>query len=347
MNARDWAEFLQSRIRKGSRHTVMLWGPPGIWKTVATKEATAAVTCPDCGKHPTYIVVEHLAQMDPVDVRGLLMYNPAKDNVAWHPNPKWMIGSKCRVCYLLDEFNQCERQTQKSALEFTNNHAMGGTPLPANSVMILAGNRVEDGADVEELIRPQRSRVTHIQAEFDPEVWLEWGIKRGIHPYIMSFHNVSKGSKIYKPDPNAQYGEPLPRTWEKVHDILEDDPQKFHRELVLGTIGEGMGTEFMAWVDVGMKLQPLIEEVLKGKDVEAKELSTQFFVSSAVVDRFRTEKTRGKLAERICNYAIFLKGSNPEAAVCMLKDAAMVDRVEMRKAPSWTKAADLLSDYTT
>lgn len=346
MNAREWTENIQDDVKSGFRHTYMLWGPPGIWKTVATVAAVKALKCPDCGQHETNVVVEHLAQMDPVDVRGLMMYNPAKDNVTWHPNPKWKIGSKCRVVYLLDEFNQCERQTQKSALEFTNNHAMGGTPLPDNSIMILAGNRPEDGADVEDLIRPQRSRVIHVTADFDEDVWLEWAVQHGLHPFVISFHQSRKGY-IYKPDVNALYGEPLPRTWEKTSDIIKGKKEKFWAELIKGTVGEGTSAEFMAWILVGQKLQPLVEEVIRGKDIAAEELSSQFFVTASVVDRMRSEKNKAKIAERVCTYAMFLKAHNPEAAVAMLRDAARVDRELMRKSPSWLKAAEALMNYTT
>lgn len=346
MNAAEWSENIIEDVLSGFRHTYMLWGPVGIWKTTATKTAIGSVECPDCKKHPTYCVVEHLAQMDPVDVRGLMMYNIAKDSVQWHPNPKWMIGSKCRVVYVLDEFNQCERQTQKSALEFTNNHAMGGTPLPEKSIMILMGNRPEDGADVEELIRPQRSRVIHVVAEHNDDVWLDWAVKNGLHPSVISFHQSRKGY-IYKPDLNALYGEPLPRSWEKASDVLKCKKEKFWDELIKGTVGGGAGAELMAWIAVGQKLQPLVDQVVAGKDVATDELSSQFFVTASLVDRFRDSKNRSKIAERICTYSMFLKAHNPEAGVTMLRDSARVDRDTMRKSPSWLKAAEALMNYTT
>jgi hypothetical protein len=103
----------------------------------------------------------------------------------------------------------------------------------------------------------------------------------------------------------------------------------------------------MAWILIGQKLQPLVDQVLAGKDVATEELSSQFFVTASLVDRFRDSKNRAKAGERICTYAMYLKAHNPEAAVAMLRDSSRVDRDTMRKAPSWLKAAEALMNYTT
>lgn len=364
MNSIEWQRTIRIAIRAGSRtdnvkpwkNTFMLWGPPAVGKTQSTEEAFIGEKCPRCMADPAItdkstvhdvpVVTRHLSEMMPEDLRGVLIYNPVKDLAKWHHNPDWHIGEKCPVFYLLDEFNQAEKPTQKSALEFTHKFSIGGEALPKGSAMALAGNRVEDGADVEELIRPQRTRVTHIEYEFSEDAWRTWALRNGVHPMVTSYL-AAKAGMLYKPDLSAERGECLPRTWVKVSDIMYtyDGPDAdLQSELVQGTVGDAAGGEFMAWAATAGTLMPMIESILKGKDVVTEELSSQFFISGVLVDRFNRDR---KLAERLCQYSIFSADSNPEAAAIMLKDAAKVDRDRMLNAPSWKKSMARLSQYMT
>ena len=335
------------------RNTFMVWGPPAVGKTASIETAFLGMDCPRCSElsktdatikvHPIPVVTRHLSEMMPEDLRGVLIYNPAKDLATWHHNPDWRIGTECPVCYFLDEFNQAEKPTQKGALEFTHKHSMGGESLPPGSIMILAGNRVEDGADVEELIRPQRTRVIHINYEFDPVAWHDWALKNGVHHFVRSFLRAKEGL-LYKPDMAAERGECLPRTWHKVSDIMHYYPAELQTELVTGTVGDGASAEFMGWVNTSGTLMPLIDKVLAGSDDTADDLSSQFFVTGVLVDRFMREP---KLSERLCQYAIASKSANPEAAALMLKDAAKVNRDKMLASPSWKKAMAALAQFMT
>ena len=363
MNARQWQRTLQITLQaatcaaKGKlydgtkvavppsgeplKNTFFLWGPPGIWKSEATEHAFDGIPCPACGQHPVPVVVKFLSQILPEDIRGVLIYNPKKDLAKWHHNPDWRIGTECPVVYFLDEFNQADRSVQKAALEFTNRFSISGESLPSGSIMALAGNRVEDGADVEELVRPQRTRVDHVEAEFNFEIWKDWALQARVHPYVVGFLN-SKPTYCYKPDVGAARGEPLPRTWHKASNVLYTYPEDLWDELVTGWVGEGMATEFLAWVSTAGKLMSLVERVLQGENVMAEELSTQFFIGSVLVDRFSNSK---RLSERICTYAIYLADHMPEAAAAMVKDSTRVDKGSMMSTPSWRKTVERLTDY--
>jgi hypothetical protein len=323
------------------RNTFFLWGPPGIWKSDATEHAFDDMVCPACGKHPIPVVTKFLSQILPEDIRGILIYNPKRDAAKWHHNPDWRIGTECPVCYFLDEFNQADRAVQKAALEFTNRYSISGESLPPGSIMILAGNRPEDGADVEELVRPQRTRVNHIEAEFDFEIWKDWAIRAKVHPYVVSFLNF-KPSNAYKPDTAAAKGEPLPRTWHKVSNVLYSYPEEFWEELIKGWVGEGMGIEFLAWTSTAGKLMPVIEKILSGENILSEELSEQFFVGSVLVDKFARNK---QLVDRLLSYSIFSADKAPEAAAVLVKDAVRVDKQVMTSSKHWRKAVERLADY--
>jgi len=328
------------------RGSVMVQGDTGIGKTDTVEHAFDETKCPECGDHFVPVVTQHLAQMAPEDIKGLYVYDIKESKVKLHGNPDFRLDSKCPICYLLDEYNQCERPLQKASLEFTLKHAVGGTPLPKGSVVILAGNRVADGADVEDLVRPQRTRLSFVEFAFNWDAWKDWALRKGIHPFVLGFLN-SKPSYCYKPDVNAMSGEALPRTWERTSEILYTFHADDQEVLVNGTIGDGVAAEFMGWVGTAGSLMPLIDRVIAGENVAAQELSAQFFVNSVLTDRF-ARKPEGKLAERILQYAVYSADHNPEAAAVMQKDCCRVSvthRDRMMQAPSWPKAVSRLSAF--
>jgi len=335
---------LAARYKSGNgafNGSIMLLGDTGIGKTDSTEHAFDGVLCPRCQKHDVIVLPFYLSQMATEDIKGLYIYSPQHDKVKLHPNPDFQLDEECPRVYFLDEFTTVERPMQKSSLEFTLKHSIGGTKLPKGSIVVLGGNRVEDGADVEDMVRPQRTRMTFLQFEFSSEAWFDWALKKGIHPYVISFlHN--KESMIYKPDVNAQHGEPLPRTWERTSEVLHTFDQADWEPLVNGTIGDGAATEFMAWTATAGTLMPLVDRIIAGENIAAPELSAQFFISGVLVDRF---VKNAKLAERLCQYAIWSADKNPEAAAVMVKDSTRVAKDKITVAPSWKKTVARLADY--
>lgn len=321
--------------------SMMILGDTGIGKTDTMEHAFDGVQCPKCQKHDVPVLTHHLSQMAVEDIKGLYVYSPTQDKIKLHPNPDFKLDSECPLVEVLDEYSTVERPIQKASLEFTLKHAIGGTKLPKGSIVVLGGNRVQDGADVEDMVRPQRTRISFLEFQFSDDAWFDWAVKKGIHPYVVSYLH-SKPSMIYKPDVNAQHGEPLPRTWERTSEIIHTFQQDDWEPLINGTIGEGAAVEFMAWTATAGTLMPIVDRVLAGENVAAPELSAQFFVSSVLVDRFVKNP---KLNERICSYAIWSADKNPEAAAVMIKDGARVAKDKLMASPSWKKAVARLADY--
>lgn len=321
--------------------SIMLLGDTGIGKTDSTEHAFDNVTCPRCQKHDVPVLPFYLSQMATEDMKGLYVYSPQHDKVRLHPNPDFQLDELCPRCYFLDEFSTVDRSMQKSSLEFTLKHSIGGTKLPEGSIVVLGGNRVQDGADVEDMVRPQRTRLTFVEYQFSDDAWFDWALKKGIHPYVVSYLH-SKPSMIYKPDVNAQHGEPLPRTWERTSEILHTFQSDDWEPLINGTVGEGASVEFMAWTATAGTLMPIVDRILAGENVAAPELSAQFFISGVLVDRFVKNP---KLAERLCQYGIWSADKNPEAAAVMVKDSTRVAKDKMTVAPSWKKTVARLADY--
>jgi len=343
VTAPQWQRILRTAFHKRYGGSLCNLGDTGTGKTMSTEHAFDEVDCPKCGKHKVPVITVHLSQMAPEDIKGLYIYDTVDKKVRLHPNPDFHLDSGCPVVIFLDEYTVIERAIQKASLEFTLKKSIGGTKLPEGSMVVLAGNRVQDGADVEDMVRPQRTRLSFMEFAFNDEAWFDWALKSGIHPYVVSYLH-SKPSMIYKPDVNAQHGEPLPRTWERASEIIHKFDAQDWEVLVSGTIGDGAAVEFMAWTATAGTLMPIVDRVLAGENVAPEELSASFFVNGCLVDRFQKNP---KLSERICQYAIWAADKNPEAAAVMIKDSTRGDanKQAMMKSLSWKKAVARLSNY--
>jgi len=307
--------LLTETIKAGFSRTIFLWGPPAIGKSMVTRQA-----CEDTQRR---LVDRRLSMLDPADVRGVLMPGP-DGKAVWLNNPDWGLESKDPFVILLDEHNHAPDLVQKASYEIALDHAVGQTPFPEGTVIVLAGNREIDNANVTPMDRPMQSRVIHCYVRFDAQTWLDWATTRGqIHPAVLSYLK-ERPDKINCPagELKEYYGEPLPRTWEFASDCLRTFQDNVDK-ILAGCIGPGESIEFTAWMKTAGQLTPLIDAIEKGKNEVAEEMSQQFFVCQSLVERFRRRK---KLSKRILEYAIATKDKCPEVAGLMIQSAYHVDR---------------------
>jgi hypothetical protein len=281
------------------------------------------------------LIDRRLSMLDPADVRGVLM--PAEDGKAkWLHNPDWCLGQKDPVVILLDEHNHAPDLVQKASYEIALDHAVGQTPFPEGTVIILAGNREVDNANVTPMDRPMQSRVIHMYIRFDAPTFQQYMVQRGqFHPAIVSYLR-ERPDRAYMPsgDLKEYYGEPLPRSWEFASDTLRNLKNNTDK-LLAGCLGPGEAVEFTAWLQTAGKLTPLIDAIVSGEDKMAEEMSQQFFVCQSLVERFRQDR---KLAKRILAYALFIKDAQPEMGGLMLQSAWHCDSDALKSVESvWRK----------
>jgi MoxR-like ATPase len=337
--------MLCKAIETGFQRTIFIWGQRGIGKSAVVAQA--------CQKAGAYLVDRRLSLLDPADVRGVMM--PDKDATVLHLNTsqvgslaRWLLNPDFfpqtngkRLVIFLDEFNHANDMCQKAAYELAWDHSIGGVKFPDGTVVILAGNRESENANVTPLDKPMRRRAIHCYLKFDFKSFWDYSETR-LHPLVTAYHKENPG-KVNQPIDNDLvefYGEPLPASWEVVSDIL----RTFTRDegsdrLIAGTIGVGAATEFTAWTDTAGKLTPLIDAIWNGADKTADELSQQFFVNQSLVERFRNLKPveRPKAASRILDYAEATKKEIAELNSVMIQTAKSVDWDALRKSDSYKK----------
>lgn len=310
-------DVIEDALEKNFNRTFFIWGPPAVGKSAVVKQA--------CIRKKRHLIDDRLSQKDPTDVRGVLC--PGPDGKAqWLITPEYgpLWKGESPVCLFYDEHNHAPDILQKASYEIAWDHSIGGLPFKKEVVVILAGNREIDNANITPMDKPMQSRVIHVYVRFDVQVFLEYAEREGaFHPLVMAYLH-EKPSKAYAPagDAKEYYGDPLPRTWEMTSDVLRGFSEKHWDKLIAGCIGPGEAIEFTAWVRSVGTLGGMVDEIESGANTTADTMSRQYFVCQSLVDRFRTKKHLGR---RILQYAISIKKKCPEVGSVMLNQAYFVD----------------------
>jgi len=329
-------EIAHDTIMAGSRRTIFVWGHRGIGKSEVIRQATADADA--------VLVDRRLSLMDPADVRGVMMGQPGQKLAQWLLNPDFFPDTKGkRLVIFLDEFNHANDLLQKASYELAWDHSIGGTAFPEGTVVILAGNRESENANVTPLDKPMRRRAIHLYARFDFETFWNHALNRGqFHPLVLGYLK-ERPDKAFAPiDADVEfYGEPLPASWEVASDVLRTYKRNTDK-LLAGTLGVGEAVEFAAWCATAGHLTPLIDAVEGGEDKTAPEMSQQFFVCQSLVERFRR---KDKMAKRILDYAIAIKKDFPEMGGLMIQSAYGANRDALKATASWKPAMTAYARY--
>lgn len=233
-----------------------LWGAPGIGKSevVAQVAKTRGMELRDV----------RLSQMDPVELRGLPSKGlDGKREVAKYLEPSW-LPTKGKGILFLDELVSAPPSVQTAAYQLVLDRALGDYKLPAGWQIIAAGNRAGDRAVVHTMPSALANRFLHLDFEINNEDWLQWAEMHGICPEVLGFIRF-KPAALYAFDPKVNpRAFPTPRSWFFTNQIVKGHtlPQDDLFELLKGTIGEGAGGEFMAFLNVVREL-PTFEQIVK------------------------------------------------------------------------------------
>jgi MoxR-like ATPase len=145
----------------------------------------------------------------------------------------------------LDEMNSAPQSVQGAAYQLTLDRKIGEYELPKGVSIICAGNHDSDKGHSHRMPTPLANRLIHLSLDVDFNDWQDWAITNGIHPDIVGYLTVSP-MKLHNFDPSSKNKSfATPRSWEFVSDLLtEDMPQSMAKDLIAGTVGEGLAIEY-------------------------------------------------------------------------------------------------------
>src|SRR5260221_11820815 len=122
----------------GKYVAAMIWGPPGVGKSAGVREAAK-----DLGVN---FIDLRVAQMNPVDLRGLPDVKKTKQLAKWL-TPDFFPQDGKGILFL-DEMNLAPQSVMNAGYQLVLDRKLGDYVVPEGWIIVAAGNRAEDSATV-------------------------------------------------------------------------------------------------------------------------------------------------------------------------------------------------------
>ncbi len=255
-------------IDKKVKHSVFLWGPPGIGKSSVVKKVAK-----DCKLE---LVDLRISQLAPTDLRGLPFIEKGQAKFA----PPSFLPTAGGGILCVDEFNMASPSMMGIAQQLILDRQVGDYSVPEDWFIIAAGNRTEDRAAVSQMPAPVANRFIHFNVDADLASWKEYAIKTGVNEQIISFLNF-RPQLLFNFNKNATAW-PSPRSWEFANTLLDVDID------IEAAVGGGTAAEFYAYQSIYSRL-PDVDAVIAGERVDVPtEPSLMYAVCGALVSRSKT-----------------------------------------------------------
>lgn len=247
--------------------SVMLWGAPGVGKSQGVRQMASRI---EARTGRTVNVTDvRLLLFNPIDLRGIPAANEDRTLAVWlRPQIFDMDPSEDVVNILfLDEISAAPQSVQAAAYQITLDRTVGEHRLPANCIIIAAGNRVTDKSVAYRMPKALANRLMHIEVDTDMDSWREWAVSRGINEKVTGFLTYRPDMLMGFDTSSDDLAFPTPRAWEMVSGLLNNVSGDINSifTLIAGIIGSGAAAEFRTWSRVYDKL-PDMEGIFRGTE---------------------------------------------------------------------------------
>lgn len=228
-------------------------GPPGVGKSEMWAQIAAE-------KKIGFIDVR-LAQLDPVDLRGLPAVDLKEAMTRWMRPEYWPVAKRDgeRGILLLDELGDCGKAMQSAAYQVVLNKRAGPHEIPGGWYIAAAGNHQKHRAGAQAMSSALANRFAHIEIDADLKCFVEYGNKVGFSYLVLGFLQ-HRPNLLHSMEGATLKAFPTPRSWEKVSKVVSA-PADIRMKLIAGCVGEGPAGEFEAFlrtIDL-----PELEEIVK------------------------------------------------------------------------------------
>jgi hypothetical protein len=267
-----------------------LWGAPGVYKSSVVRQVAS--------EESRRICELRLADRDAVDIRGVPEVRGGR--TFWNvPGELPMDG---RGCVFIDEFPQGMPSVQNAFSQFILDRRIDGYELPADWVIVAAGNRLSDRAATHQIPTHMKNRVVHINCGLDLEDWCKWAVVSNVAPEVVAFLRFRPELLHYQSDSKVSVKDVdalnTPRSWEFVSDILKAQPDStIEHSLFAGCVGDGAAIEFSGFLRIAREL-PNVDAILLNPS--SAQVPTQpaalYAVASALAHR-ATDQNFGRCIE--------------------------------------------------
>lgn len=244
-------------VEQPTRLVPTLLGAPGIGKTTGLKELGPRICAENNIDPDDYEFVEvRLADMDPTEICGIPF---VVDGTVQHLKPAWFPKKNHGMIYLT-EYGQAMTATQNASTSIMREMKAGPWEIPPGFMVVADTNRKKDKAGIAARIPTHvQDRMIQFHIVSDVKTSQQYAIENDWHEVIPYYWN-------YRPENlnkiNDEGFGATQRSWEFVSDIKKADHNPdVETTLILATIGEEIGTDYLAFETV-FELLPNIGELI-------------------------------------------------------------------------------------
>ncbi|MDM7932877.1 MoxR family ATPase [Tabrizicola sp.] len=222
----------------------MLHGRPGVGKTEVVQTLA--------GRIGAELFDLRLTTIEPQDLRGLPYFDHAAAKTVWY-RPEDLPDTDAPAILFLDELTAASPALQPTVYGLLQERRVGRHRLPANVLIIGAGNRVEDGAIAYDMGSALSDRLIHMIVQANAEDWLtHYALPAGIHPSVAAFIRT-RPDLLETTEDALRRGQMIactPRSWTRVSQIMQSVPDRAIRQVMIaGTVGAAAAAEFALLAD--------------------------------------------------------------------------------------------------
>ena len=158
----DQAQLKEILLNVGLVRPIFIWGAPGIGKSSIVEEFAAELGLPCVCLTGSQLAPEDLIGV-PQIIDGTSVFCPPRSLVRKEP-----------FCLFLDELNACSLEVQKAFYSLILERRIGEYHLPEGSIVLAAGNRMQDGAITHPLPSALLNRMFHVELQPSARTKAAW-----------------------------------------------------------------------------------------------------------------------------------------------------------------------------
>lgn len=202
-------DLLEILLNVAPSRPVFIWGAPGIGKSALVEQFAVEIGLP---------CVSLLgSQLAPEDIIGIPQI---KGETSEFLPPK-MIARKEPYVLFLDELNACSQEVQKAFYSLIHERRIGEYHLPEGSIVVGAGNRIQDSAIVKTMSSALINRMFHVQMKADARQWIKWAQRSQLHPWVIDYI-IQRPDHLFSEAPKTEEPFSTPRSWHMLSDALTE-----------------------------------------------------------------------------------------------------------------------------
>lgn len=321
---------VENRISFKSLPTPFLWGPAGVGKSEGVYRLAENIG-KKTGKEAVVTDVR-LLLFSPVDLRGVPVADAQKRFTSWLMPKIFDMNASDEVVNLLflDELSAAPQSVQAAAYQICLDRKIGEFSLPANCIVIAAGNRTTDMSVAYKMPKALCNRLMHFNISPSYEQWRVWAQSRGISDKIIAYLAFDNSRLCTEPE-SSELAFCTPRSWAFVSNLLDacgGEPEKIH-DLIAACVGIDAALEFEAFCKGYINMPP-IEDIAKGKcRLLPKSHDVMYATVSSLVAYIisKGDELSVDCLNNICEYAT---GLPEDFCMSFMKDLNRIDSINMR-----------------